>query len=236
MNDAPQRPFNPSRLILGLAFISAGLLWVLDNYGYIDARPFWHFWPLVLIAIGLTKLFTSGGRRGGGVALLLIGSFFALREWGVHIELREVAPFALLFFGLMMVGRALSRRQPRPVAGDPSSFTDATAILGSSKQVSSSPQFRGGSLTAILGAAELDLRQATVDPSGPAVIDAVAFWGGVEIFVPEHWVIDLRGVPILGGFEDTTLRPAGESQPHLVVRGFALMGGVEVKNRPSGRR
>jgi len=48
---------NSSNIIWGLIFIAAGVLLLLDNYGYVDA---WEvvktYWPVVLIAIGLKIL------------------------------------------------------------------------------------------------------------------------------------------------------------------------------------
>jgi hypothetical protein len=39
-----------------------------------------------------------------------------------------------------------------------------------------------------------------------------------------------QGLPILGGFADTT-RPLREGpKKRLVIKGFAIMGGVEIKN------
>ena len=39
-----------------------------------------------------------------------------------------------------------------------------------------------------------------------------------------------RVVPLLGGYEDKTRPPKGAAAHTLVVRGFAIMGGIEVKN------
>ena len=55
-------------------------------------------------------------------------------------------------------------------------------------------------------------------------------WGGIEIRVPDDWTVDLRGVPVLAGFVDKTRPPAMATEKRLVIRGMALMGGVEIKN------
>jgi hypothetical protein len=55
-------------------------------------------------------------------------------------------------------------------------------------------------------------------------------WGGIEIRVPEAWSVSGRVVPILGGFEDKTRPAQGATAHRLVVRGFAIMGGIEIKN------
>ena len=62
------------------------------------------------------------------------------------------------------------------------------------------------------------------------VLDLFAFWGGAKIRVPEDWTISLQGIPILGGFEDKTHTSVAESNKRLIVRGYAIMGGVEIKN------
>jgi hypothetical protein len=42
--------------------------------------------------------------------------------------------------------------------------------------------------------------------------------------------VTLKGVPLLGGFEDKTHPTGIESNKILIVRGYAIMGGVEIKN------
>lgn len=87
--------------------------------------------------------------------------------------------------------------------------------------------FRGGQLTAIMGGLELDLRGAHLEDV--AVIDTLAFWGGIEIYVPEDWVVVNQGFALMGGFDDSTKSPLPGNRPHLIVRGLALMGGIEIK-------
>ena len=91
---------------------------------------------------------------------------------------------------------------------------------------------------AVMGGCDLDLRGAEIE--GPEVeITAVAFWGGIEIIVPEGFEVDLRGFSFMGGrslrLKDVPIVPGS---PRIVVRGFAVMGGIEVKSRPhrSARR
>ena len=50
--------------------------------------------------------------------------------------------------------------------------------------------------------------------------------------MPPHWEIVSQGLPLMGAFEDKThvTTHAGSRQPRLIVRGVAIMGGVEIKN------
>jgi class 3 adenylate cyclase len=90
---------------------------------------------------------------------------------------------------------------------------------------------------AVMGGCDLDLRHAEID--GPeVVITAVAFMGGVQITVPEGFDVEMNVFPFMGGRE-LKLRnvPIIPGSPRIRIRGFAMMGGVEVRSRPtrSGR-
>ena len=91
--------------------------------------------------------------------------------------------------------------------------------------------FAGAEATAIMGGVELDLRYSAMD-ADEVIIDTFALWGGIEIWVPMHWEIVSQGLPLMGAFEDKThvTTHGGNRQPRLIVRGVAIMGGVEIKN------
>ena len=57
-----------------------------------------------------------------------------------------------------------------------------------------------------------------------------AVMGGFEIIVPDTWSVRVEVTPFMGGIEDKTQARPGPSAPRLVVRGFVMMGGVEIKN------
>jgi hypothetical protein len=94
--------------------------------------------------------------------------------------------------------------------------------------------FEGADLTAIMGGCEIDLRRASLAAGGEAVIDVFAFWGGIDIKVPEDWVVITRAVPLMGGIEDKTHSPVSPVSKTLIIRGIVIMGGVAIKN--VGRR
>jgi hypothetical protein len=103
----------------------------------------------------------------------------------------------------------------------------ALALMGGNERTIGSQEFRGGDAVAVMGGCEIDLSSARVVDG--AVIDILAFWGGVEVKVPSGVRVVNHIVPILGGIEDKTT-PAGESAPRLILRGAAIMGGVGVRS------
>jgi class 3 adenylate cyclase len=86
---------------------------------------------------------------------------------------------------------------------------------------------------AVMGGCDLDLRQAEIE-SPEVVISAVCFWGGVRITVPEGFDVDLRGFSFMGGrrlrLKDVPRIPGS---PVIVVKGYSIMGGIEVRSRSS---
>src|SRR6185436_13726953 len=113
---------------------------------------------------------------------------------------------------------------------DPTATVGAVAVMSAIERSTSTTDFRGGELTAVMGGIEVDLRQAQI-ANGEAVIDVFAFWGGIELKVPESWVVVGKVAPLMGGYVDKTRRQAKhDGHQRLILRGMAIMGGVEVRN------
>jgi hypothetical protein len=217
------------RLVLGLCLAAVGALVLLDNLNVFEIDRLWDYWPVILILLGVARLLQPQG-RGLGFLLLGVGVWLLGDNLGYwDLDTGDLFAALLILFGGYLALTALSRgRGPRRAVTDEKSV-DLFAIMGGVNRTCNSQDFQGGSATVFIGACELDLRPARI-AHPPAVIDAFAWWGGVEITVPEDWTVELRGVPILGGFEDNTRPPADGPTQRLVVRGMAIMGGVEVKN------
>jgi hypothetical protein len=151
----------------------------------------------------------------------------------VRLTLREAAatywPVLLVLLGLSIVRQTLARRYDGDPATDQRDELHVTAILGGNKGSNGSHAFRGGELTAILGGVDLDLTQARL-ANGRAVLNVFTMWGGLELRLPEGWIVENQMVVALGGYEDRT-RPVGSPDaPRLVLRGTTVMGGIEVRN------
>ena len=226
----------PPKLFFGIALIAVGVAFLLERDDIVeDAGQILDYWPALLILAGVGKLFYPGSSSGrwAGVLLTGLGAWLLAENLGLlDISFWDWWPVVLVAVGLRMIYVA-SQKRPQ-VAADSVSTVNAVAVLGGSSRSSNSPDFRGGDLIAFMGGCEIDLTQARI-ASSPAVIDALAFWGGVDIRVPRNWDVVVKGVPLLGGYEDKTRFEEDDSEidePHqqLVVKGFAIMGGVEVKN------
>lgn len=217
--------------LAGVLLLTIGSLLFAQNLDLIDARRYWRYWPVLPLALGLLKLLTGGtrGDKAFGVVLTIFGGAQMARVLGYWSPgPADVVALVLIGVGVFFIGRGLfGRPEPDPVR-DSSDWLSAFAVLAGFERSNNSQNFRGGDLTAVMGGCEIDLRHASM--RAPAAIDIFVMWGGVEIRVPEDWTVELRGVPLLAGFVDKTRVPAVSTEKRLVIRGVALMGGVEIKN------
>src|SRR5262245_32340600 len=231
MMDGPQpaRQIAP-QLVMGVVIVVIGLLFTLENLGYVDTEEYLRFWPVALIVVGLLQLWQRGGcRLLSGTIFTFAGVWLLLQGMGiVTVSLWSLWPMLLVFAGASMVWRGMYGGGSDRAIGDSHSTVSAMAVLSGVNRGNSSKTFRGGDLTAVLGGCQIDLRQAAIE--GEAVIDVFAMWGGIEIKVPENWSVSGRVTPILGGYEDKSRPPRDATTQRLVVRGMVIMGGVEIKN------
>jgi cell wall-active antibiotic response 4TMS protein YvqF len=227
---APAAPTPRGRLALGTLLVALGVAWTLANLGVLEAAVLTRGWPLVVVAVGAFKALQApaGGQRALGVGLLVLGIFFQVQmllTW----NFRRVWPLLLVLFGGLLLWRAFDRRMEARAESDSPGLAEL-AFIGGAKRVMRTSSFGGGYVTVVMGGIEVDLRQSSM-ASSPSYLDVFALWGGIEIRVPPEWRVDAKGVPLIGGFEDKTQTPLDASAaPRLVVRGQAVMGGVEISN------
>ena len=134
----------------------------------------------------------------------------------------------------------LTRDLPTGAAAPPPSTRTATrwsvAVMGGVDRKRRWRIAERSNAIAVMGGVHLDLRQAEI--TGPeVVITAVALMGGIEIVVPEGVEVEVSGFAFMGGREEhiAETRPL-PGAPRIHVRAYAVMGGVNVRSRPSGRR
>lgn len=219
-----------SNIVFGLILTLIGVLFLLHNLGVYYIYDIWRYWPLLLMAAGLSKMVwgRAGERMFGAVALFIGSVFFVDNVFGWDVHLGELWPVILVIVGISVVTRAIrGPRAPGEVA-DMSTVVREQAIIGGISRRNTSQSFQGGELTAFMGGCEIDLREARM--SGPqAVIDCFVMWGGIEIKIPADWVVDPQMSVLAAGFEDSSkvpVQPAGR----LVIRGTAFMGGIQISN------
>lgn len=220
----------------GLIIVLIGVVLLLDRMGYVRAGNVFDYWPLLLVAIGLGKVVSSrhSGGQVSGIIIATIGIvIFCQRQGYISLDWSVIWPVILIVIGLSALAKAFMARAD---GLDPNSISQSVVsewvVFGGSKMVNTSTDFRGGELLAVFGGYQLDLTRTQM-AQDHAVLRLTAIFGGIEVVTPEDWMVVTKGVPIFGGFDDKTLHPKprpDKQQKTLVVKGFAMFGGIEVKN------
>jgi predicted membrane protein len=235
---APGRHRGQHRIVFGALVILVGVLALLDNLRVFDAREVIHFWPMVFVVFGVLKLYQSrdaGGYVLGG-ALVAAGIGATLQNMGIiTIRWRDWWPLLLIVGGAVIIAAGTLGRKPdggvgvvpmEKLAGSESSI-DAGAFMSGINVTNDAQDFRGGKLSAVLGGVELDLRQASIRDT--ATLSVFTLMGGIVIKVPQDWSIAVNCSPVLGGVDSKAVPPANPSK-RLLIHGFVIMGGIEIKN------
>ena len=86
-------------------------------------------------------------------------------------------------------------------------------------------------LVALLTQSTLDLRNLTPAPGEQVIVDLFVTAGRARVRVPDHWVVNTGALPLMGSIairDERSRTTAGGTPPKLVLRGFVLIGKVEV--------
>jgi hypothetical protein len=225
---ARQRRDNPwTRLVWGCATLAAGIIGWLDHTGQLRAWDYFQWWPLIVIALGLAHL----PQKQWVTTVVLVAAgilFLPALPFVPHLRLSMILgvwPLMISVGGVALMQQAL--RPAAKNAGRDNSFHSIAVMGGVGRGVASS-DFAGGDVVAVMGGCDINLAAAKI--TSEAVIDVLTFWGGVEIRVPRGWRIENRVLAILGGVTDKTDGNAPAGAPTLIIRGSAIMGGVEIKH------
>jgi predicted membrane protein len=225
------------RLLLGIAIIITGALFLADNFGMInyEVRRYIFRWEAILVILGLIFIGT-GRNRSTGIIMLFIGGVLYLRDiFNYHINFSEIFwPALLILVGVLMIFRHRldgDHHKNRVLSGD--HVIDELALFGGGDRVVTSQEFQGGKVTTIFGGLNYDMLRAKLAP-GENVIDVFCLFGGMKLIVPEGWTVKIRVMSFFGGFSDKHRFRVPESNTNngseLIIRGTVIFGGGEIKS------
>ncbi len=239
MNELIRKTNKQSLLWMGLLVIGVGMLWLLQKMNIVEF-PYWMFtWKAVLIIIGILIGIQSKFRGFTWVGFIVTGGVLILSDIpGIGPEMRHYTlPILVIYGGIMLVLRALFKKGDESLWSSKSGFSssegtddylDITAIFGGSKRKIITKDFKGGEIVGIFGGAELDFTQA--DLTATTVLDATCIFGGLKIIVPANWEVKSNMVTIFGGVDDKRKSTASENNKTLVLTGFCMFGGVDIRS------
>ena len=246
--------FTPN-LVIGLTIMAAGAVLLLDTLGIRPAESLIKYWPGLIVLFGAS----------------LVAQAFKPVDPAAPKKPDSGAPCFFLFllavamFGYFGFpgGSAEARAGGRATA---------TGIMGNARTGPVASDVRSGRVAALMGRSSLDLRQVQLKPGEEMVVDVFVTMGRATVRIPDHWVVDVSALPVMGSVDEERFTPlpevdatkpsdratrdtlpslpalpelpalpgdsprrvepptTGAQQPRLKLRGFVLMGKVEVSS------
>ncbi len=238
----------------GIVVILVGVILLLNNMGLTEISIgylFNTYWPLILVYWGATFLIGGAGKNKptdvkshwsfgqilSGVLLIFLGVILI----GNNLNLLNIdlSSFWKLFWPVIIifVGISLLRGKVNRNTGN------IAFMSGIALGKNSSFPLKSESYIAVMGGIEINLTKADI-PEGETVLDLTAVMGGIEITIPEDLPVICEGMVALGGIDFLGEEAGGiiatkkmsykvnpEAQKLLIIRGRAVMGGIEIRSR-----
>lgn len=224
------------------ALIITGSLLFLRNVGWID----WYVynliisWQMLIIVIGLFNL--KHRHWFTGTVLIAVGACFLAPKLGipwfpVHMS-QLIWPAVLIILGLTFLNKSQHKTNPRNQTEEFSrndyqsadGYVRVDNAFGSVRQVVLDELFKGAFIQTRFGGTIVDLRRTEI-AEGETYIDIDCSFGGIEIFIPSHWKVDMVCDVMMGGCEDKRMHhPNPDQNRVLVLRGHISLSGVEIKS------
>lgn len=215
------------RIVTGITIVLAGVMILLSNINVFNFGPvFADWWPVLLIGAGLLMLVNDSKNYIWSIFVSGLGVLFLVNTLDIaRVDVGDIFfPAVLVAVGLSIllkgsgsVARRVSEKNDE----------DITAVLGGSSHKNTSPDYRGGKVTVVMGGVEIDLSKAMIKKD--ASLDVFALMGGVELRVPENVIVKSRAAVVMGSIEDKTIPMRSEDAPVLYLDGMLIMAGIEIK-------
>ncbi|MEX2133484.1 MAG: DUF5668 domain-containing protein [Acidimicrobiia bacterium] len=217
---------NWARAYFGILIVAVGTLLLLDNLDVLDSGDIiGTWWPVAIIFGALLSYFANRRHVVMPLILGLVGGGLLLTSTGVISSLELVFPVLVIVVGLFLIfGRRVGSTEGE-IGNSVSSFN----LFSGSEVASNSTSFEGGTVGAVFGGAEIDLRHAGLAEG--ATLDVFVAFGGVEVYVPPGWRVDISGFPLFGGFDNATVKESLPADaPLLRIDATVLFGGLDVRH------
>jgi hypothetical protein len=107
--------------VFGVILIGLGAIFLLQNFGVVDAGTPADWWPLIIIGFGVSSLIApkDAGDATSGLVAIAVGAFFLLRNFNViDWRLHDIWPAFLVLAGVSLIARAVAERRRLPSQPD----------------------------------------------------------------------------------------------------------------------
>lgn len=224
------------KTVFGLALIAAGVIGILVFSGVINLSfSIDGWWTLFIIIPCIGSLFTGkdivGSLMGIGVGVLLLLAARGVIDWN-KIWMYLIAFLAIgigvkLVFNLGCKGCSAGFKDMKSTIVDGKEIRHIENSFGQQKISFTGEKVEGLKVANNFGATCLDLRGAIIDSDIDIKVE-VAF-GGLEIYIPEGYVVKTAVSSGFGGVSDKRMSQADPTKPVIFITGNCGFGGIALR-------
>ena len=235
-----------NKYFIGIILILLGVGFLLDQTNVIEfSQIISTYWPSIIILIGISGMFERKSSKVGNYIVILLGVLLQLNKLGYldYNVFNLFWPIVLILIGLNVIFskgvrshnsnvniETVMEKNEENWSGNITleNTIDSFVLFSGLETNNQSQEFKGGKASAVFGAIELDLREAQLQ-NNEGYMEVTAIFGGIEIFVPQGWKVEMSGVPIFGAWSNKTRLTSDENAPILKIKCIAVFGGIDVK-------
>ena len=232
----------------GLVIIGVGVTLLLGSFGVLDSGDLFQWIPSLFIVLGAAIMIKNRFRQiGGPVLMIIVATLVQIMILGADIG--RYWPLILVAVGAVIIIKSFrsNGRRSANVNQYPHNSVDplgsewkvvptdqdsinVVSVMGSSTQKVVSPGFRGGRATAVMGEANIDLRESSIQEK-PAVMEISVVMGEVNLRVSGEWNTRVDDNIVMGELKDERARrDCEDGQPDLVIKGHVVMGSLKIED------
>lgn len=235
-----------NKYFFGIILILLGVGFLLDQTNVIEfSQIISMYWPSIIILIGISGLFERKSSKVGNYIVILLGVLLQLNklEYLDYNIFNLFWPIILILVGLNIIfskGVKTHSTNSNPNGDNEKNLEkwsgnitledsiDSFVLFSGLETNNQSQEFKGGKGTAVFGAIELDLREAKLY-NNEGYMELTSIFGGIEVFVPMGWRVEMSGVPIFGAWSNKTRLTSDSNAPILRIKCVVVFGGIDVK-------
>jgi predicted membrane protein len=238
------------KVVLGIIIMFVGVFLLFHNMGYFP-WSIYHIiisWQALLIGIGFVLLFDEKpGNKSGGIILTAIGTLFLLpRIFDISIS-GFFFPMVVIAIGILFIIKATTKKRIKTnFAGRYVAFEslDSEAnpnnvgvisreyVFTGSKEQWTDRQVKYIEINSVFSNVELDFTQLELSRDVERVqVKITSVFGGIVLYVPEHWNIIVQKTSIFGSFTDNRSRHVIQSAngKQVYFEAEAIFGSGEIR-------
>lgn len=224
---------NKSGLIWGIVLILVGFLFIGKILGFLEFNIFFDgWWTLFIIIPCLIGLINDSDKTGSLIGIiigvmLLLGARNII-DFGIVWKL--LLPIIIVIIGISLIIKSFFGKsiEQKIKDGVTSSCKDGyTAVFSGQNIKINEEEFKGTNITTVFGGIEFDLRNAIIKED--FVINAVAIFGGIDIYVPDDVKVEIKSTSFLGGVDNKKREKDNKKTHTIYIDATCVFGGIDIK-------